>query len=1855
MKKILVLGMGLLLILTLFNACGKKQKQVPDSRWFEYIKAYTSGTVYKESVIRIVFQKPLIAKEKVGQDASDIIDFNPGIKGKGEWSSPNEISFTPKNPLESGQKYEGVLNLKEYLPETEDLKNFVFYFQVIPQDFEVYLEGLISNEKNSEYQYKGKIATADVADSKAVEELLESSFEGKSLKIEWEHNADRKNHAFLIKNVFRDKVEKKLILSFNGSSLKLSKKWEKEQTVPVLDEFSVIEIEPVNKNESYILLRFSDSLKPNQNLIGMIRVQSQPQKNEGMTDQEVRFSQDQNLLKVFLQNKVTGNVSISVDTGVKNSQSKSLKNPFFGNVIFKSLHPAVRFAGKGTILPQNDHLTVPFEAVNADSVQVTAMEIYSHNMGQFFQVNNYEGASELKRVGRYLWRKTIPLQNANKDYSKWERYQLDVTDLFKQHPGSLFRLTLSIIPKNSTYSCSSEIKGAEKEPDMKNTDDRNLGRNSYYYEGEGYYYNDGYEYGGYDYDEDSRWEQRDDPCSKAYYRYNPNVKSEKNLIASNIGIIAKMGSDEKMTIVTTDIRNAKPISSKISVYNYQNHVIGEGETDSNGFSTVSVQGVPFYIMAQKDGEKGYLKVSGENVLMTSHFDVGGEEIKKGVKGFLYGERGVWRPGDPIYLTLVIEDKKETLPKNHPVSLDLFNPKGQLAGTFTPKNKAGKFYAFELSTSSAALTGNWKAVAKIGGLSFSKNLKIETIVPNRLKIDFSLNEKVLTSSLMPLKAKLSSAWLHGATAANLAANVEVRLVPKPVQFTQFANYTFEDQSRVFASEKKNLYDGRLDSNGKSEFDANFTLDNQPSEMLEASFITRVFEDGGGYSSETVSLPYHYYKNYVGIKITGHTNIWDTLVTEKDQTVEIASLNHAGKPVSLPQVEMTIYRLRWNYWWDKSGSSLANYMQGSGNQKIMEEVVSTRNGTGKWVFKIKYPEFGTYFIRACDLEGNHCSGKMVYVDWPDWYGKSKEQKNPGAYRLNFSANKEKFFVGEKAQIHIPTAEKGRALVSLENGSGVLKQWWVETGKGENKISFPITEEMLPNIYVHISLIQPHKDKKNDSPIRLYGILPLFVEDPKTVLQPVIYASDEMRPQANVQVKVKEKNNKEMDYTLAVVDEGLLGITRHKAPDLHDEFYKREGLGVKTWDIFDEVVGAYGAALERILAIGGSDEAQNKESHLTEKRFPPVAMYFGPFHLKSGETNSHHIKLPQYFGAVRLMVVAGNNGSYGTAEKSVYVRQPLMLLGTLPRVLGPGEELKIPVNVFVTQASIKNVTVSIETDDMIQISGAKQKQLRFNSPGDQLITFDAKVAPKIGLSKIRLKVTGNQESAAEEITIGIRTANPPITKIARGYIEGKKSWKMRYIPHGMKNTNHLTLEVSTLPPMNLEERLRYLIQYPHGCVEQTASSVFPQLYLQSIAELSQSQKEEIERNIKDGIIKLKGFQTSSGGFSYWPGYDYSDDWSSSYVGHFLLESAKKGYYVPSAMLSEWKKYQKNLANTWKPVKGYSEIVQAYRLFTLALANEPEIGAMNRLREMGPLSSVSKWLLAASFKLAGQESAALELVKNEGVLVKPYFELSYTYGSDVRDQSMILLALTLLNKKEMGADVLKRISESLASHTWYSTQTTAFALLAVTEFLGIKQISDNMSFSYKMKDESQDVISKKLIFSRAKKEADADMNGFDIEVINKNAASPLFITVTSDGKPLEGSEQETQTGLKLFVYYDGGQVSQLTQGTDFTAHFTVTNETGQYLHNLVLSHIIPSGWQIHNTRYAGEGESLAEIDYQDIRDDRIYTYFNLAPGQTKDFKVLLNASFSGKYYMPGIIVEAMYNKDIKAMIKGGWVNISK
>jgi uncharacterized protein YfaS (alpha-2-macroglobulin family) len=1845
------------LIIFSISACKKKPEQIQEinPEFTSYISAFTSGNISNESAIRIQ-----LAEDYQGEiDLNQIIDarlfkFQPDLKGSAYWVDRRTIEFKPDERLKSGTTYVVSFDLSRIKDVPGHLKTFEFQIQTIKQSFSVEIEGIktYSSQDLRWLKLNGRILTSDVIENEEIERVLSVNQNNKSLKITWDHDINGKIHHFVADSLERRENEEKIEIIWNGNKINIDASGKEQIVIPALGDFKLMDISVVQQPEQYIILNFSDPLQANQFLQGLISI-------ENGTD--LQFIIEGNEIKAYPSARQTGILKVNIEPGIKNIHGYKLTTRTEHELSFEEVKPAIRLLGNGVILPHSDGLIFPFESVNLKAVEVKIVRIYENNIGQFLQVNYLDGDYQLKRVGRLILKKTVDLiSDKPVDYGKWNTFSIDLADLIESEPGAIYHIELGFGKKHSLFPCGDGSTAEQELPEQMEDQDKSFEEELSYWDSyESYYeYDSEYYYGDYD------WNERENPCSNSYYGAHRSVS--RNILASDLGIIAKLGSGRSMTFAVTDLLTTSAVPDvTIEIYNYQQQLIGSTQTGSDGLAEILLDGQPFYLIAKNGLQRGYLKLDDGSSLSLSRFDVSGNVVQKGIKGFIYGDRGVWRPGDSLYLTFMLEDKNGNLPRNHPVTFELINPHGQIVRKLVKTTGMNGFYNFKTFTEPDAPTGNWSARINVGGTTFTKWLRIESIKPNRIKISIDFGADKLSVNRPDIQGAISANWLHGAPARNLLTEINVTLTQIQTAFPKYPDYQFDDPARSFSSEELTIFKDYLNQEGKATFSTNISVSTASPGMLSAHFITRVFEESGEFSIDRFSIPYSPYMGYVGIKTPKGDQARGMLLTDTTHTVSVVTIDSDGNPVSRNNLEATIYKVDWRWWWEASDESLASYIGSSEHMPILDKKINTKNGEGDFSFRIQYPEWGRYLIRIVDPSTGHATGKIVYIDWPGWAGREQRENPGGATMLSFSSDKQNYTVGETATISIPASGQGRALLSIENGSQIIEAHWITTTEPETNFSFPVSEKMTPNVYVNVTLIQPHSQTKNDLPIRLYGVIPIFVEDPSTRLYPVITMPDVLKPEEEITVRISESKKAKCSYTLAIVDEGLLSLTRFQTPDPWSVLYAREALGVKTWDVYDMVLGAYGGKIEKILSIGGDLAALEKgeADQSRADRFPPMVKFLGPFTLNEGQTNTHTIRMPRYVGSVKTMVVAGNQKAYGSAEKITPVRKPLMVLATLPRVLGPGEEVKMPVTVFAMENNLKKVVVEIDINDLFEFTGPAKQTINFSEVGDQVVNFNLKVKSLTGIGKVSVTCRSGSEVAKYDIELDIRNPNPPVTNFIDTLINPGQPWDCSFQLPGIPGTNKARLEVSNIPPIDFGRRLTWLIQYPHGCVEQITSGAFPQLYLGDVMEMNERTKQLTEENIKATIRKLNSFVLPGGGLAYWPDEQNENDWGSSYAGHFMIEAEKKGFSLPVNFRKNWLNYQKKTARNWKNSSDeyqQNDLLQAYRLYTLALANSPELGSMNKLREMPGLSLQAQWRLAAAYALAGQSETALSMISNISVNINPYKGFYYSYGSVERDWAMMLETLALLNQHSRGIDLMKKISRLLSGDQWLSTQTTAYCLLAMSKYTSTLGTSEELKFDYSLDKNTQTTyVATKLPIAQF--EFDVKNKSEAYITLNNKGEGAVFVRITMEGTPEIGDQSERQNNLSLNVEYtdmagNSLDITNLVQGTDFLARVKISNPSGvENYRDMVLIQIFASGWEIHNIRmddFVSVYQSSVP-NYQDIRDDRVYTYFHIPRYDSKTFIIQLNAAYLGKYYLPSVYCEAMYDDRINARKPGKWVEI--
>jgi len=1504
--------------------------------------------------------------------------------------------------------------------------------------------------------------------------------------------------------------------------------------------------------------------------------------------------------KVSVKNKVLkikGDFSygmqytLRIESGFPSAYGTKMEKNFVSEFMFSDAKPELKLIGNGLFLPLENKGSLQLKSMNIAGAKLEIQEVLPQNLMFFLQNNDLRSSnrwiSDIERTSKKVYDGNIKFENPKRN--EWLKTEIDISKYITKKAGAAYIVSLDFGTDNLIVP----------------SNDNN-----------------------YD-----------------YYDYYYNKSIEKILIASSIALTAKKESDG-IHVWAVDVENSKPISGlTLELYGKINDVLATQKTNSNGYVFFKIAPQEGYVV-KGQGSRGLalLKLNQSN-WETSRFDVGGVQGENNkARLFGYTERGVHRPGDTIHFAGIVRESVEKALANVQMSIAVKNPMGSVVFESTAKTSANGMFSLDIPTDLNAPTGEWQATIKSGGNEWNHFLRVETVKPNRLKNTLELPKK-FSGAEIKIKETFKSMYLFGTPAAGLKANIAYSLRSKALQFPRFPDFTFKNRMLSFEErDAESLFEGNLDNEGEAKISETIDLRNR--NIPEAATINihaTVNEKGGGYTESWHSTLVYPYPVFVGLKARDY---WDGVRIGDTLRVPIIVLDENGKIASGRKLSVKVYQNRSYSWWESGDNEKWDFRKQKQTYLVHEETI--KSGSAIKEFKWVPESNGMVAVEIEDVDGGHSASQFVYASY--WGGSENIRSIPEASHLNLMSKKSNYNIGDSIIISFEAPANGNVLVSLENANKVLDTKFVQATAGKNIVSFVAAKNMLPNVYAVVSLFIPLKSVEGEKPMRYYGILPIKVEDEKTKLNLALNTPKEIQPGEEFSIEITNSSKEDASFTLAVVDEGLLDLTNFKTPDPWKFYFQKLALGIISFDNYDEIIGALMPDMDSYLSIGGDGETANMAGKQKTQRFKAVSLFSGVQEVKAGKSQKIKFKMPQYVGSVRAQLIGVSQNAFSKDEANIVVKKPLMILPTVPRAAKPGDKFKIPVSVFAMDYDVKKASVNLQVSPELKIIGNNNFTISFEKPGELDGSFEVEALPILGSAKIIVKAESGKHKISDTIDLPIMSSSAFYTEVAQAQISAGKTWQAKINAFGIESTHKATLVLSAMPNLGADERLDYLINYPYGCLEQTVSSIFPQLYIDKLKDLDSKKKQEITSNINAGIKRLAGFSMNKG-FSYWQGQSgNADAWASSYAGHFMLEAKNAGYSIPQTLLNTWRNWEIEQAKG-KYVSNFR--YQTYRLFLLSMAGEEQMGAMNLMKEnnLDKLDWLSKYLLAGAYHAAGKEDIAKQVLEYSGNALSDYRENTGTYGSSLRDQALAALVLAKMNMFGDALKIYQDLAKEWNSRSWWSTQESAFALLAFSAIKDKFSASD-VEVEWKVGAKTEKVLVK------ANKPVKIDLSSFGSGEVSVNPLnSMIFAELQTRGLPLEDNIKTESKGLVLerTLFSQSGEKissSQIKQGEAFWIVFGIKSLANRSIQNLALSSILPSGFEISNERL--NGQPLSKADYVDIRDDRINWFFGIYPNETITFAVQIHPSYAGEFRWPGLVLEAMYNPDYFARIAGWRVGVS-
>ncbi len=1319
------------------------------------------------------------------------------------------------------------------------------------------------------------------------------------------------------------------------------------------------------------------------------------------------------------------------------------------------------------------------------------------------------------------------------------------------------------------------------------------------------------------------------------------------------------------------------------------------------------QAEPFAVIAKKGDDLTYIRYSDLKADVAESSTSGVPYVADvPYRAAVFSDRGVYRPGDTAHVVAIVRDAKDRAPAPLPVDIKLIDPRAKIAKKLTVKTNSGGVIVFDHDLPAFADTGHWRVQYSIADKPLaSYDLQVEEFVPERMKVTLTAKQPDMLSGAKAV-FDVSAQYLFGGSAVD--SGVELTCKLEPARFTpkENADLTYGVEPKGKAVDLEEARD-QLDPKGQvsiacGEGSTGFT---QTAKLVATA---AVLEAGSGRATvKTSEAMVHPDKFYLGLRSkTDHAEAGKTF------TVEGTVVDWNGKvaPQATRKVQVELVHLEadygYGYDYDTGESRYDRWTREVPDGKLEATVAN-----GKFSFDVTPGMVGVgYVVRV--RSGNAKTELVLYGDYYsyEYYGYGEGERmdatprpqKPTQIKVDLPKQIE---VGKDVTVKIKTPYKGKALWTVETDH-VLSAEWKDVSGGESKWSFKL-DAFAPNVYVTAFVVKdPHLESKDAFlPDRAYGISSAKVTPTEYTTEVKLDVPKEVRSQSMLPVVLSLPKPTEPTFAIvSVVDEGILQLTNFQSPDPLNQLFAKRMLGVETyetigWTMLHQPAGASSKT------GGGEDMAEEGGNGPLDKGrvqpVKPVALFSGIVAVNPDGSVRIPFQIPTYRGQVRVMAVTASATRIGRAEADVLVRDPLVVQTTFPRFVAQNDEIQIPV--FMTNVSGGPLEVTIKLDSTqlavpglvmtktstppITFAGKSTGTVKIDNGHAETVVFQAKAMLPVGGAKLRVIAHAVGPAGAfdvkDELDVPFLPAGPKDrviqkTKVAAGTND---LTKLTALKNWMPTSETTTFWLTPNPYGESFAQLGYLIHYPYGCIEQTTSSTRPLIYIANLVEQVDPKLAElrIEDMVLSGISRVFSMQTPDGGFGYWPGSTESLEWATAYATHMLLDAKKAGYAVPQERLDEviaWienrlAQYEHGAKIERDKWNHYDEQSEAYLHYVLAAAGKGRKARIEKLIESIPATATGEqaedlYLLKAALYMAGDRRYEKDLKNVDTSPIQDKRINSYSFYSDRRRRGFMLSTFFDLFGNDTAGDLLaQRVAESLVGEPWgyYNTQEVVWGVTGLGKWvrkLAAQGVADGKLTAdgtvidpRKTKQKSNDKTWSLMRASEYKQLA------LDIP----QSASGLWLVVDSEGVRPNGQYKTGGNGLAITRTWhtlDSTTVDPakggLHLGDLLFVQIDIENTSTEYIQNIALVDRLPAGFEIENPRLGRttkpdwvKDEDQWALDFLNMRDDRIEAFGGLSPKQSRQIVYTVRVVTAGKFAVPPVEAEAMYDPTLWARDAGG------
>lgn len=1530
---------------------------------------------------------------------------------------------------------------------------------------------------------------------------------------------------------------------------------------------------------------------------------------------------------------------VKVRSGIPSTEDDVLPKPVELTVYIRDRSPMVRFSARNYVLPRTGQRGIPLTSVNTKLVKAAIYRIGDRRLADEVLDGDFQKPLETYQLN----------QLANQKGEKLWSGQMSVAAKLNEEVTTAFpvdTLLPNLKPGLYVIAASAAEENARKDDDS----------------------GDSEEGGG--------------------------ATSTQWFVVSDLGLTAFSGADG-VHVYVRSLGSASPIAdAEIRLVARNNEVLGTVKTDAQGavaFDAGLARGAgglaPALVVARgADGDYGFLDVT-KQAFDLSDRGVGGRTPPGPLDAMVFTERGVYRPGENVYVTALLRDAAANAAPSTPLMLKLYRPDGVEDRRETLADQGNGGRSWQIALPDTAMTGSWRLAAFVDPKApalYEKTFLVEDYVPERLEMKLTASQPMIASG-SPGVVALAGRYLYGAPASNLGIEGELS-ISAASEVAGFPGYRVGLADEKFSTVRTDLEAlPNTDATGAASLSIALPELPQTTKALNADVTIRLREPSGRVLADRIALKVNAGRAFIGVKPLFEGSVAEGAPAE----FEIVGIGPDGKQMALGGLKWDLQRVESQFQW-YSRDNRWSYERVTYENRVAGGVIDApANGT----VRISAPvESGTYRL---DIASAVAQGPATSYSFSAGWWVSEESDTPEI--LNLALDRESYRPGDDMKVTILPRMAGQALVAIVSDK-VLATQMIDVAPTGGEASFKVDAAWGPGAYATAILYKPMDSAAKRMPSRAVGVKWISLDTKPKTLAVALDTPPAVRPAGPVTVSASISGldaGEKATVVVSGVDLGILNITRYKTPAPAAYFFGQRRLGLEMRDL-------YGKLIDGMQGVRGAVRSGGDEGGLEMSGRPlaetPLAVYSGPVQVDANGKAQVTFTLPPFNGTMRLAAQAWSASKIGSGEKDVVVRDTVVAQATPPKFLMLGDSSTLHLSIENVEAPAGAYQLLVKGDGGVEVAGAAERTLNLDLEKRVSESIPLKGAA-VGDGHVSFSLTGPGNVAIER-TYAI-SVEPPAPNVRRrtnqvlAAFTGSLRVGSELIRDLAPASAKVSVTASRTASFDVPGLLLGLDRYPFGCAEQTTSRALPLLYFDEVATRARISKEpKAKASIEKAIARLYEMQGSSGGFGLWSPSG-EDVWLTAYVTDFLTRAKEKGYAVRDTNYEIAIDRLKNAVNNARDFKSGGEDL-AYALYVLARAGRGVIGDLRYYADtkIDAFSTpIARAQLAAGLAMLGdKERSALTFTSALSALAKPEAQVPLAaradYGTTLRDAAAVL---ALMGESGAATPQLQKAFDIVvklrAQQKETTTQESLWLLLAArtldaqnkdlalevngapvkgsfqtvlspSDFAtGAAQITNVIAILPNAVSEKFETVLTKDQFA-----------GEGLLVRNRGAeAVPASVLVTGEGLEPEPS---AESGFKIerkTYSPDGKEISfdKLKQNDRVVVVLKVT-EVEPKNAQIVVEDRLPAGFDIENPALL-KGTDMKAFSwlpstyspvFSAFRDDRFVVAYSLTDSRKVPAQVtmayVMRAVSPGVYTHAGARVEDMYRPDRFARTFGAKVEIA-